>query len=127
MADEGDVVVSWSSKRSRTITLGSDCIDVLLLLGLDSDLASCRAFLVDMGLPELAAYSGRSAKLLGVTMTLYVPGIFVSAFRSRSSSFVSVAKAGRLSSRPDSDLYVGLPNGVFAVFQSERIYIKIVQ
>jgi hypothetical protein len=28
---------------------------------------------------------------------------------------VSVAKAGRLSSRPDSDLYVGLPNGVFAV------------
>jgi hypothetical protein len=54
-------------------------------------------------------------------MTLYVPGMFVSAFRSRSSSFVSVAKAGRVSSRPVSDLYVGLPNGVFAVIQSETI------
>jgi hypothetical protein len=104
--------------------LGSDCLDVLLPLGLVNVLVSCRplcGFLVDIGLPELAAYSGRSAKLLGVTMTLYVPGMFVSAFRSRSSSFVSVAKAGRVSSRPVSDLYVGLPNGVFAVIQSETI------
>jgi hypothetical protein len=122
VADEGDMAVGNSSKRSRTTTLGSDCLEVLLPLGLGNVLASCRAlcwFLADIGFPELAAYSGRSAKLLGVTMTLYVPGMFVSAFRSRSSSFVSVAKAGRLSSRPDSDLYVGLPSGVFAVFQSE--------
>jgi len=73
MEDEGDVVVDKSSKRSNTTTLGSDCADVLLLIGLDSVLVSRRVLcwlLVDVGIPELAAYSGRSAKLLGVTMTL---------------------------------------------------------
>lgn len=126
--DDGEVVVGMSSKRSKTTTLGSDGVDFLLLVGLDNVLASCRSlgwFLVDIRLPELAAYSGRSAKLLGVTMTLYVPGVVVSALRSRSSSFVSVAKAGKLSSRPDSDLYVGLPSGVFAAIQSERFDITM--
>lgn len=53
-------------------------------------------------LPE-EAYSGRFAKLSGVTTTLYVPGTADLAFLSRSSSFVRVANAGRLSFEVDLD------------------------
>ena len=44
-----------------------------------------------------AAYSGSSEKLSGVTTTPNVPGSWVSAFLSRSSSFVRLAKEGRSS------------------------------
>lgn len=43
------------------------------------------------------AYSGRLEKLSIVATTAKVPGRCVSAFRSRSSSLVSVAKARRSS------------------------------
>lgn len=102
--DVSDVVGDKSSNRSRTITLGSDLV---LLLDSDPDLACCRPLscpLVVEPSPAMA-YSGRSAKLFGVTTTLYVPGNVVSALRSRSSSFVRVAKAGRF--RPESEL-IGL-------------------
>jgi hypothetical protein len=101
--DVSDVVGDRSSNRSRTITLGSDLV---LLLDPDPVLVCCRPLVWPLAeLSPAMAYSGRSAKLLGVTTTLYVPGKFVSALRSRSSSFVSVAKAGRC--RPESEL-IGL-------------------
>ena len=42
-------------------------------------------------------YSGRCAKLLGLTKTWYVPGELRSAFLSLSSSLISFAKGGRSS------------------------------
>jgi hypothetical protein len=94
-----EVLGDRSSNRSRTTTFGSDLV---LLLEFDPLLAICR---VPVGLlsPEPMAYSGSSAKLSGVTTTLYVPGRVVPAFRSRSSSFVSVAKAGKF--RPVSEVF----------------------
>lgn len=103
--DVSDVLGDRSSNRSRTTTFGSDLV---LLLESDPLLVARRALVWPLLVrsPVVTAYSGRSAKLLGVTTTLYVPGRFVSAFRSRSSSFVSVAKAGKI--RPESELLSGL-------------------
>jgi len=67
--DVSDVVGDRSSNRSRTITFGSDLV---LLLEPDPVLACCRALVWPpvVELPVAMAYSGRSAKLLGVTTTL---------------------------------------------------------
>lgn len=93
-----DIEGDGSSNRSKTTTLGS-ALDLEILPALDTVLVLCleSAFLLIFWALAFDTYSGRSAKLFGVTMTLYVPGNVVSAFRSRSSSFVSVANAGRSS------------------------------
>lgn len=91
-ADRGEA----SSNLSRTTVLGSTLglrrLD--LVAGLPNlDLDDC-----PMKCPPragLAMYSGSSAKLSGVMTTLYVPGRVATALRSRSSSFVRAAKAGR--------------------------------
>jgi hypothetical protein len=113
--DGSDVLGDRSSNRSRTTTFGSDLV---LLLESDPLLTICRE-LVGLLSPEPMAYSGSSAKLRGVTTTLYVPGRFVSAFRSRSSSFVSVAKAGRF--RPESEVLNGLSVLTVAATRSAQV------
>lgn len=90
-----------SSNRSSTTTLGSVRVRVSNLLGdgvLLLKLLACECTL-SRRLPgeDVAAYSGSSAKLSGVTTTPNVPGRCVSALRSRSSSVVSTSKAGKSS------------------------------
>lgn len=66
-----DIEGNGSSNRSKTMTLGSGFGFVLLPV-LDNVPALCLGlvcFLLDLPL-ELDAYSGRSAKLFGVTTTL---------------------------------------------------------
>ena len=97
-----DEVGDTSSNRSRTTTFGSARLRLKSLLFLDGVLLSAP---LTEGLPcdrlsfdaVVSEYSGSSAKLDGVTTTPKVPGRCVSAFRSRSSSLVSVANAGKSS------------------------------
>ncbi len=96
-----DVVVRGapSSKRSSTTVFGSGWVDCQP----DDDVGLLTDPCVDWTLgrrPPASiadAYSGRLEKLSGVATTAKVPGRCVCAFLSRSSSLVSVAKAGRLS------------------------------
>ena len=93
---EGDA----SSKCSRTTVFGSVRVETRLRGGIGLPIEplrdDCELIRLLVG-KAAAAYSGRSEKLSGVTTTPYVPGRCVSAFLSRSSSFVREAKEGRSS------------------------------
>jgi hypothetical protein len=95
-AEVGDT----SSNRSNTTTVESVWLRFSMLwTGLRLMVLDACGFGLTRRLLDAAvsAYSGSSAKLEGVTTTPYVPGRCVSAFRSRSSSVVSVVKGGRSS------------------------------
>lgn len=84
-----------SSKRSNTTVFGSCCVLVRLNEDVRPARLPCDCTLIRLLLGDaVAEYSGRSEKLSGVTTTPKVPGLCVSAFRSRSSSVWSAANAG---------------------------------
>lgn len=83
-----------SSKRSNTTTFGSVRVCVNDRLGGGVWFVKLLAWDCTLirrlpGEDDVAAYSGNSEKLSGVTTTPKVPGRCVSAFRSLSSSVVS--------------------------------------
>lgn len=98
-----NTTVSGSSAGApiRPLLPSEDAEGLVLPLGpLRAECMLCVRGRVPLGLP----YSGKDAKLCGLTMTLYVPGAFDSAFRSRSSSLVRSEKDGRSSYIGDCEL-----------------------
>lgn len=97
-----------SSNLARITTLGSS-VSILFsrsspLLPLTMELVTepPRSRTLEPSI-ESSAYSGRPEKLSGLTMTWYVPGLYASAFRSRSSSEVNDAKGGSESPTADKE------------------------
>lgn len=89
-----------SSNRSRTTVLGSCRVLVRLSDDVRPPRLVCDCTLIRRLVGDaVAAYSGRSEKLSGVTTTPKVPGRCVSAFRSRSSSVCRTENAGMSSYR----------------------------
>jgi hypothetical protein len=90
-----------SSKVFNMTTLGSSVGSFSVLITLTGLLVTEYTDSVKVALcfSASSAYSGNELKLSGTIITWYVPGVVISAFRSRSSSQVNSEKAGRASPR----------------------------
>lgn len=79
-----------------TVILSAALLEARLSVGVAID-SRCGADSAPRPELKLSAYSGRCWNEVGFMMTLNVPGAEASAFLSRSSSVVSIAKGGRSS------------------------------